>query len=253
VDAYVAILSGADGSAGSTPITAAQFFAIGVTGVTGMPADGTALKLLDDVADLSGKTAVDTTAKVQALADAAARVMELTGNPTSSVCPSVQDLSRLGINNVTGLNLAAIQNALQLATDAGVDTQSELQALVDNVNNTILPTALSAIQYAALNNVAAAGDAAHSPISAATYAAAGVTGVDASNLAAINSALDSAPIADNQANTTAKVQAIVDSYKAILASPERCRSGQAGPGHDRCDQRQHDRLACQHCSNHQQR
>ena len=221
VDAFNAILSGADGTGGSTPITAAQYFAIGVMGVTGTNADGTALKLLDDVADRSGTTAVDTTAKVQALADAAARVMALTANPSSSVSPSAQDLDLLlGNTDVTAANLVAIQNALQLATDAGVDTRAELQALVTDVINNVIPTALSAIQYAALNNVAASGDATHSPISAATYAAAGVTGVDAANLAAINSALDSAPISDTQANTTLKVQAIVDGYKAILANAD---------------------------------
>lgn len=221
VDAFNAILSGADGTSGSTPITADQYFAIGVTGVTGLPTDGTALHLLDDVADRSGKTAVDTTAKVQALADATSRVMELTSNPSSSVSPSAQDLDLLlGNTDVTATNLAAIQNALKLAADAGVDTRIELQALVTDVINNVIPTALSAIQYAALNNVAASGDGTHSPISAATYAAAGVTGVEASNLAAVNSALDSAPITDLQANTTAKVQAIVDGYKAILASAD---------------------------------
>ena len=220
VDAFNAILSGADGAAGSTPITAAQYFAIGVTGVTGTNADGTALKLLDDVADRSGATAVDTTAKVQALADAAARVMALTANPGSSVSPSAQDLNLLlGNTDVTAANLAAIQNALKLATDAGVDTRLELQTLITAAINGI-PTALSAIQYAALNNVAASGDATHSAISAATYAAAGVTGVDAANLAAINSALDSAPISNTQVDTTAKVQAIVDGYKAILANAD---------------------------------
>lgn len=180
---------------------------------------------LDDVADLSGASAVNTVAKVQALADAAAHVMELTGNPnanlSANLSPSAQELNTLlGNNQVTPLNLTAIQNALKLGTDAGVDTRAELQALVDNVNNIVLPAALGAIQYAALNNVAATGDGSHSALSTSTYAAAGVIGVDASNLAAVNSALDSVAITDVQTTTTAQVQAIVGAYQAILANAD---------------------------------
>jgi hypothetical protein len=114
VDAFTAILNGANSTAGSTPVTADQYFAIGVSGVSGSSLDGTALRLLDDVADWAAKADVSTTAKVQAMADAAARVVDLTGNPSASLSssnsPSTQALANLGITGVDTSNLAAVQH-----------------------------------------------------------------------------------------------------------------------------------------------
>jgi hypothetical protein len=49
------------------------------------------------------------------------------------------------------------------------------------------------------------------------FATAGVTGVDSTNVAAIQSALNSAAVVGTSADTVGEVQTIVDAYKAILA------------------------------------
>ena len=71
-------------------------------------------------------------------------------------------------------------------------------------------TALASIKAAAENNTATSGN-----LAASVFTAAGITGVDANNLAAIQSALDSAAVNGAAADTKAEVQAIVDAYKAI--------------------------------------
>jgi Ca2+-binding RTX toxin-like protein len=79
-------------------------------------------------------------------------------------------------------------------------------------NDTQVATALAAIRDAAENNTAT-----DTTPSLLTYVAAGVTGVTAGNLAAINSALKSASVTGSQADTAVNVQAIVNAYAVILA------------------------------------
>ena len=80
-------------------------------------------------------------------------------------------------------------------------------------NDSEVAAALSAIRDAAQNN-----NATDTTPSLATYLAAGVTGVTTGNLAAINSALDSALVDGGKADTAGEIQAIVTAYKAILAA-----------------------------------
>ena len=54
----------------------------------------------------------------------------------------------------------------------------------------------------------------------ATYVAAGVVGVNANNLDAINDALASAVVDGARANTPAELQAIVDSYNTVLGGAD---------------------------------
>ncbi len=132
VDGYKAILASADGGAAltTTPLTGAQYTAIGVTGVSGLSAPGNALHLLDDVVDGSVTAAVDTELEVQALADAAGRVISGAAGGTA---PTQTDLGVLGITGVTPGNLAAVQAAIAATADngTGVDTKPELQAVVN--------------------------------------------------------------------------------------------------------------------------
>ncbi|MBU3647571.1 MAG: hypothetical protein FGM56_05785, partial [Limnohabitans sp.] len=76
---------------------------------------------------------------------------------------------------------------------------------------------------AAINIISAAAQAdnanATTP-SVETYTAAGVTGVTASNVAALNSILNDVDITGAKTDTTAKIQSIVDSYNLILASAD---------------------------------
>ena len=52
----------------------------------------------------------------------------------------------------------------------------------------------------------------------------GVSGVSSANLAAINSALASAPVVGSSVDSTAKVQALVNAYNAILALADGSRA-----------------------------
>ncbi|NVO06769.1 MAG: hypothetical protein HXX19_12940 [Rhodoferax sp.] len=133
VNAYNAILTSADGIGhATTPLTAAQYAAIGVTGVSAASGTGTALNLLDDVVDRSLTTAVDSVGKVQAMADAAAHVIAAgNGTPAEAAALSLADLLALGITGVSASNLAAVQAKIQSTADGLLDTRGELQGVVN--------------------------------------------------------------------------------------------------------------------------
>ena len=220
VDAYVAILAAADGTAGngSAPATA-HYASLGVTGVTA----GAATSLLGGVIDAKSSGSVDTVAEIQGLADAVADVLAGAAGTTNQ--PSLADLTALGINGATSGNLAMIQAAIAATANdgSGVDTLTKLQGLVDGVVSSI-SSALATISGAAQNNNAVA-----TPVADTVYAAAGVTGVDVLNVGAINSALDSAGVNGAAADTTAEVQAIVDAYVAILGAADGSADSDTAP------------------------
>jgi hypothetical protein len=218
VDAYNAILASADGVAGNTAtaLTGAQYAAIGVTGVSGTATAGSALFLLDNVVDGKPLSAVDTEPEVQALADAASHVIAAAGGtPAQIAALTLADLTALGVTGVTVDNLPAILAAIGTTTpDTNIDTLSELQAIVNGAASSAA-NALNIIRDAAQNNTAN-----DTTPGLSIYAAAGVTGVTAADLASINSALDSAAVTGAQADTTAEVQDIVNAYNAILSSAD---------------------------------
>jgi hypothetical protein len=218
VNAYNSILASADGVANNTitPLTGAQYNAIGVTGVAGFAAPGNPMSLLDSAVDASPKTGVDTVVEVQAMADAANHVISAAGGTSTQIAAlTLNDLLALGITGVTAANLPAVQAAVgAVASDVNVDTVPELQAIV-NAASVNAVSALATIRDAAQNN-----NAVSSGLAAAVFAMAGVTGVTAVNQSIIDSALDSAAVTGLQADTTPEVQAIVDAYIAILASAD---------------------------------
>jgi VCBS repeat-containing protein len=214
VDAYNAIKANADGTPNNnaTNPTQAQYAAIGVTGVDTANKES----LLGDAIDGKPFSAVDTVAEVQTLANAAAAVMTGAAGGTA---PTKAQLEALGITGVTDANLSAIQAAIAATPDngTGVDTLSELQAVANTgaTNAANAAAALSAIAAAAQAN-----DATDTNVAASVFATAGVTGVDSSNVAAIQSALNSAAVIGTSADTKEEVQAIVDAYNAIKANAD---------------------------------
>ena len=211
INDYNAILASADGgTAATTPaLTTAQFTDIGVSAA----ATGAGLTLLDNVIDGKLNPAVDTTAEVQALSDAAKAVMTGAAGGTA---PTKAQLELLGVTGITAENLVAVQKAIAATVDDGsaVDTLAKLQGIANN-GEQAATTALNAISTAAQNNTATASFS-----TSDTYATAGVTGVIPGNLAAINSALDSGLVDGSKADSVSEVQVIVDAYKAILASAD---------------------------------
>ncbi|MEK7344351.1 MAG: hypothetical protein AAB176_01550, partial [Pseudomonadota bacterium] len=133
---------------------------------------------------------------------------------TASPALTPADLAKIGLADVTDNNLAAVLAAIAAKNNDGSQTDSlaELQALVTGLNTAA--TDLGA--FAEANTTGLANATGTVPV-LVDYTDAGVTGVTADNLAAINDALASAPITGEQANSPAELQAIVDAYKAILA------------------------------------
>ncbi|WP_146100146.1 FG-GAP-like repeat-containing protein [Limnohabitans sp. TS-CS-82] len=206
VDAYTAVLATAEGTASSAP-TAAQYAALGVTGLTGNTASATA-SLLGNLIDGLSSADVDTVAELQALANAASAVVAA----ASGGSVTLAQLQALGITGVTADNLAAVQTALSATADdgTGVDSLIEIQALVGQVQ-----AAVTAVQ--ALATLSAYDGNTDAPTSL-DYTAAGVTGVTDSNLDAINSALANLPA--NATGTAAQLQIVVSAYSAVLSAAD---------------------------------
>jgi hypothetical protein len=206
VDAYTVILAEANGTtadatAGVNP-TAAQYALIGAN--IGLSSTNTAaLGLLNDVIGNLTATAIDTVTEINAIAAVVGKVMNAAlGTPASL---TVAELALLGLPTtgagaVNPGNLAAINNALSTAGgQARLDTYSELSGLV---------TAIATI-------VSYAEDKTQAAPTLAQYTAAGITGVTAANLDAMNSAVDANTAAS--VDTKAELQSLVDTYQLILA------------------------------------
>ena len=216
VDAVNVVKANADATANNYAInpTQAQYTLMGVIGV-----DSTAKEnLLGDVIDAKAYSSVDSTPEIQALADAVAAVMSAAAGGTA---PTLAQLQALGVSGVTADNLPAVLAAIAASADdgSGVDTLSELQTLVSTAA-VAAANALNTISSAAQNDTAGTTPA------LADFIAAGVTGVDASNLAAISSALNSAAVNASAADTTAEVQLIL--AQVMANSLPLCKSKGSG-------------------------
>ena len=205
--ALVKISAYADSDSNPAP-TVQDYTDAGVTGVT----RGNRRAVNSAVADVSRPDA-DTTAEIQALADAAVAVIVAAiakiaayADSDSNPEPTVQDYMDAGLRDVTGDNLAAVNSAVAAVSGPDADTTTEIQALVDAAV-TVLYDALCKIEdyaYSDSNPVPTVQD----------YMDAGVTGVTGDNLAAVNVAV--AAVSDSDVDTTAKIQALIDSLTATL-------------------------------------
>ncbi|MGA8514682.1 MAG: hypothetical protein WB821_07910, partial [Burkholderiaceae bacterium] len=222
VDAYAVILAEANGNAAdATPTvnpTAAQFALIGAS-IGAAATNPVNLSLLDDAIARLTTISVDSVTEINDIAAAANAVM--TG-AAGGIAPTAVQLATLGIAGVTVNNLLALQNAIAATADSGllVDTVQELQTVVTGAA-TAAAQGLTAIQ-----NYAASSSASPAPV-LADYVGLGVAGVDAGNLAVINSAIDA--LSSPNLDSPFRVQATVDAYNKILAEANGATSD-ATPG-----------------------
>ncbi|MEK7346625.1 MAG: hypothetical protein AAB176_13145, partial [Pseudomonadota bacterium] len=231
VNAYTAILAEAndsantpgDGTADATPLadpTAAQYAAIGAT-LGAAATDAENLALLNDIVGAKQTGDVDTIAEINELARIANAIQTVAAGGTPTPALTIADLSLAGLDTstLTPDNLAAVLVAIAAQNNDGsaTDSLSELQILLNNAV-THYNTAVDKIADYAETGLTAPAEA--------DYTDAGVSGVSATNLAAINDAINNQTGSDNTlgnandregANSAAEVQAIVDAYKAILA------------------------------------
>ena len=223
IDTYNLILAEANGAAAdATPgvnPTAAQYALIGAA-IGAAATSAVNLSLLDDALAGLASMAVDTVTEINDLAAAANAVI---AGAAGATAPSLAQLATLGITGVTINNLLAVQNAIAATADSGlqVDTMAELQAVVSGAV-TAAASGQNLLQNYATSN-------ANPAPTLLDYSHLGVTGVDASNLAAINSAVDA--LTASGVDTPFHVQGVVDAYSKILAEANGV-AADASPGVD---------------------
>jgi hypothetical protein len=232
VNAYNAIVAAANGTApvADTDIpalTAQQYANIGAN-IGAAASDPESLKLLNDAVGRKTAAGIDTVKEIENLARIANELQALVGTSptpvTSSLTPA--QLTELGITGVSDNNLASILTQLSKQTQPGatLDTLAELNALVsntqaalnlikdfaqDNTTSEALPDDGSSSQYT--------GDAG---LNITVFANAGIVGVTAQNLRAIKDALATSAVTGAQADSKAKIEAIVNAYDAIRAAAD---------------------------------
>ena len=186
----------------------ADYLAAGVTGV-----DTANLNAVNAGVDAVASDDVDTVAEIQAIAaagnttaDAAmtkiATYADNTNTPNDALAPSVADYLAAGVTGVDAANLNAVNAGVDATNKDGVDTVAEIQAIAAAGNTTA---------DAAMTKIATYADNTNTPNDAlapsvADYLAAGVTGVDAANLNAVNAGVDA--VASDDVDTVAEIQAI---------------------------------------------
>jgi len=212
-----AIQHAAQGDTASPTTTSVQTYAD--AGIKGVTADNLAAVNAQLNSPATNSAAADTPEKIQAIVDGViadkAKVDAIDAihdaaedNTASETTPSVETYASAGVNGVTSANLAALNEALNSGaiTGAAADTPEKIQAIVDSLKESQpIRDALKAI-----SDAAQADTASPSTTSVDTYAVAGVQGVTADNLAAVNALLNNAAIDGPAANTAAKIQAIVN-------------------------------------------
>ena len=196
-----------DGS--STAPSAADYTTAGANlgAITG---NANGMALLNEIVANKNASEVDSVAELDALATLVNQILTIAAGGTANPALAASDFSGIGISGVTADNLAVVLAAIAATADdgSGINTLAKFQSLVNGAvsgfNN-----ALSKIQnYEGSNSVPLLTD----------YGATGVTGVDNSNLGAINSAVAVLPV--SATDSRAEVQAIVDAYGKILAAAD---------------------------------
>jgi hypothetical protein len=205
-------LIGADGADNNNvSLTVSQYSADGITSID------TAAKasLLNDIIDTLSASAVDSQSELESLAATVAGIFATAAGGNASPALTPEALAAVGVAGVNSDNLAAVLAALAATADSGsgVDSLSELLSVV-NTSVAASNAALAVISAYTGSNTA--------PTST-TYEDAGVSGVSASNIGAINSAI--AQLGQTATDTASEVQAIVDAYAALLNAADGAANG----------------------------
>jgi titin len=223
VDAYSKISGLANVTASGTitaALSAAEFAALGLSVID----SATEVTLMNAYLDTSAASAVDSASELAALAAAVAKLAATAAVTPPGALPSdgltVADLAALGINGVTPDNLTTVLAFIaNSANDAsGVASKTALQALVDLA-------AAQALKDAAATQLSLYDGTGALP-TRNQYSDAGVVGVDLSNRDTVNSIL--AALTPAQSDTTAELQAIVDSVAKIRLLADSTAANMAG-------------------------
>ncbi len=203
VDAYTRIRTEANGSQpDANPASNPSVADYRSVGVVLSDAQAAQIGLLNEVIGQQSIAGVDTVPKLQALADAMARVLGTDSQPAS-----LADFATLGIGGVNAANLEAMrfEIAAAAAEQAGPLSRADLQQWVDQT----LSLMLDRIRFYADNSR-------NAEPTVEDYAQANIRGVDSINIFAINSALASQPVSSQQITDTVATQQLVDTFLRIL-------------------------------------
>ena len=181
----------ADNNSNPQPVVA-DYITAGVTAVI------TAI-LIEVNAAVDGLTGidVDTVAEIQVIVDAivAGNIIENYADNNVNPTPTVSDYSDVGVTGVSSGLLVEVNAVVGGLTGSDVDTAAEIQAIVDAI------VAGNVIEDYADNN-------ANPAPTVSDYSDAGVTSVNAGNLAIINALIDSKT--GTQVDSPAEIQALVN-------------------------------------------
>ncbi|HEY7907091.1 MAG TPA: GLUG motif-containing protein [Wenzhouxiangella sp.] len=186
IAAYNKIIAGND-------LTQTEFADLGVTINAG-------LSLVNSVAQ-EENTDIAAVEDLQAIALAAERVLSVAGGTTVTPALAVADFQAVGVVGVTASNLSKAVENLEKADPTQLTSVDNLQQALGDLADPQAVATLVGLEDST------------TPPGADVYLAAGITGVDADNLAAYASALVAKDIDDG--DTTA-VQALVDGFNAII-------------------------------------
>ncbi len=219
----------ANGSDASAYLSATDLSTYGITGVSGLSAARKADLMARIVNSADNGSAFDTLTEVQALADKVVALAKIQDYATLSTnpAPTVADYTTAGITGVVAGNLVAV-NA-KLVGSAAVNAANVPD---DGIISTVVSVGVAA-QTTALAKIVAYADLNTNPVPTLTdYALAGVTGVNADNLVAINTKVDAKVAAD--VNTLTLAQGVVDTAitaynSAVALIKAYIRDGVANP------------------------
>ena len=200
VTSYNAILATANDLTAAASLTGQQYLDLSV-GIGGVALSGDALSVLNSSVGSQDKTASDTVPELQAMAQAADRIVKIAAG-TGGVSLEVGDFTALGIQGVTASNLAEVRTLIENAGAGSLTTVAEIIAAIESALSD--PAAVQALlDY----------DGTQTPPNAQLYSDAGVSGVDGSKLDAYNDYLRNADPADLQG-----IQDLVDAFNKVEAA-----------------------------------
>jgi hypothetical protein len=225
VDAYSPILESSQSTSNAPGLTANDYEALGLADALGLSetlsdpllaADVDRASLLDDTLKSKAFTDVDEWVELEAVATTVGRIMNTVDANVTDPDPALtrQELASLGLTGVTDDNLNAVLAEISgLNGTDSADTLAKLQQAVD-AGNTVYTNALAKIAGFADDNTATAPTADDYSLAGVELSVSPLSEADMTT--AVNGFLADTDVVGTDADTTAEVQAILDTYGSVL-------------------------------------
>ena len=207
------VMSAAAGTKGVP--SQAELEALGIEGVTPENLAAIQKALQNSTDDGSGVASVESLQNqvnigIGNALSALEKIANYAHDSSDNPAPSLEDYENAGVNGVTQSNLAAVNEIIDAATKPEADTTGEVQALVDGAANKLAALAIIA-DYAESNT--------NDVPTLQHYLDADIDGVNASNLAYVNTLVDAEE--REGADTEAEVEALINTNKVAITAMEK--------------------------------